>query len=376
MKIKLVIFLYSLANWGGAEHIILKVCRYLQNTRLYDIKIIGLVDEQPSLEKDFAQLGITTKSLFYNDKKSLCLQLPTIFRLKKILKEEKPDILLNVLFPCIVLGGFIGKLAKVPIIIGNLHGPAVFKKKIAILLDRFVSRYYKGYIAVADHIKKQFSTRENIPENKISVIPNGIELKTLPKDFNRDNFRTEWGIGKNDIVIGTIGRTYREKNQEYLVEIGQHLSKLFPNLKVLIVGDGPLFVSLKKKVHDLGIENICILTGWQTSPINFLSIMDLFVLPSHYEGMPCSIIEAWQHKIPVAGTKVLGIQDLIKDNTTGILFPKDNPQQASDTLLALLKNRKLQDTLIINGYNQWHNKFSVEKMGNSYHNYFQNLHGQ
>jgi glycosyltransferase involved in cell wall biosynthesis len=359
-----------MANWGGAEHIIWKVSQYLMKTGEYDITVIGLIDEQPSFEKEFQSIGIKTHSLNVSDKRSILLQLPKLFSLYKMLKKEKPDILMNVLFPSILTGGIIGKLAGIKHIIGNLHGPAVFKKRIAVQLDRFVSRYYEGYIAVAEHIKTQFSKREKYPAEKITVIPNGLEEKPLPENYDRSKFRQELGIGNSDIVIGTVGRIYKEKNQAYLIDIAKKLLNKIPNLKVLIVGDGPKFKDLKEHIKKNEMEQHCVLAGWQKEPTPYLKAMDLFVLPSHYEGMPCSILEAWQQKVPVAGTDVFGINELINDSNNGILIPKNDTVKAADLISAILKDQRRADTLSENGYAKWQNDFLVETMSERHHKYF------
>ncbi|MFC1517580.1 glycosyltransferase [Candidatus Margulisiibacteriota bacterium] len=375
MKTKLIVYMYSLANWGGAENIIFKLCNYLQNTKLYDITVVGLVDEQPSLEKDLERLSIKTISLKLSDKRSVLLQLPTLFKLLRILRRENPDILLNVLFPCILTGGILGKLAGIKHIIGNLHGPAYFKKSIAIVLDRLVSRFYEGYIAVAPHIKDQFSTREKIPAKKITVIQNGLEQKKVTADFEKNKLRAKFGIGKTDLVLGTIGRIYPEKNQKYLVDIGQELLKQVKDLKLLIVGDGPKFEELKKYITERNMNEHCILPGWQSTTADFLNIMELFVLPSHYEGMPCSILEAWQQKIPVVGTAVPGIKDLVIDNKDALLIPKDNAALAADQIMTLLSNRDQITAMVNTGYQNWKEKYTVDKMCAGYNTYLQKILG-
>jgi len=373
MKTKLLIFQYSLANWGGAENIIWKVCQYLQNTGAYDITVIGMVDEQPSFEADFARIGIKTQCLGIIDKKSILFQLPKLWSLSKILKQVKPDILFNVLFPSILAGGIIGKLCRVPHIIGNIHGPALFKKKIAILLDRLVSPLYEGYITVAPHIKERFVQRENIPANKITVIPNGLELRTVPSGYDRNTFRAEWGITEKNIVLGTIGRIYPEKNQKYLVAIGKELVKKLPDLKLLIVGDGPRFNELKEYIRAENMEKYCVLPGWQTNTVTFLKAMDLFVLPSHYEGMPCSILEAWQQKVPVTGTNVPGIRDLIENDINGVVLPPNDPVSAAGTILSLLQNKNKLNSFADEGFKQWADRYTIEKMAKGYHQYFQQV---
>ncbi len=372
-KIKLVIFQYSMASWGGAENIIWKVGSFLQKTGMYEITVVGMVNEQPSFETHMQAIGIRTYCLGINDKKSILLQLGKLWHLNKILKEIKPDILFNVLFPSIFAGGIIGKLSSVPHIIGNIHGPALFKKKIAVLLDRLVSPIYEGYITVAPHIKEQFTTREKLPASKIQVIPNGLEIKALDAHYNRDNFRNALGITQTDIVIGTIGRIYPEKNQKYLVDIGSHLVKQLPYLKLLIVGDGPKFNELKTYIKEKGMEQYCVLPGWQTTTTGYLKAMDLFCLPSFYEGLPCSILEAWQQKVPVSGTNVRGIRDLITDHKTGVLLPINDPQAAAKKIAELLADPQKLKLLSDLGYATWQEKYTVEKMSEAHHQYFLNL---
>ncbi len=373
MKTKLVIFQYSLANWGGAENIIWKVANYLQHTGMYEIVVVGMVDEQPSFEKDFERIGIRTKCLHVSDKKNILTQIPQLWSLADILKTENPDILFNVLFPSIFSGGIIGTICKVPHIIGNIHGPALFKKKLAIMFDRMVAPLYEGYITVAPHIKERFIAREQIPAEKITVIPNGLEMREVPAGYDRETFRKEQGISRETLVLGTIGRIYPEKNQKYLVSIGKELIKTIPDLKLLIVGDGPRFAELKEFIKAENMEQHCVLPGWRSDTVNFLKTMDMFVLPSHYEGMPCSILEAWQQYVPVAGTNVPGIRDLLTEGKTGIILPPNDAKEAAKVLEKKLKDAAALQKIAEQAFTTWKTQYTVETMAKAHHQYFQKL---
>ena len=273
--------------------------------------------------------------------------------------------MLNWLYPCIITGGIAGRLAGVPRLIANLRGPDLKKKKIKVWLDRFVSRFYTDFIAVSQNVRDVFVRREKYPACKIQVISNGIDLAAAAKERPQD--KQQLGLTKKNIVIGTLGRLYPEKNQKLLLEAFALLLPQLPQARLLLVGDGPSRPELETLARSCDIQDKVIFAGWQTDTYAYLQVMDIYVLPSLYEGHSGSILQAWSCRLPVAGAKVSGIRDLIVDGKNGLLF--STPQELANILFNLTVYKRLAGRLGQNGYQTVRENYAEEKMYKNYEEY-------
>ncbi|GBR75066.1 glycosyl transferase WabH-like, partial [Candidatus Termititenax aidoneus] len=305
--------------------------------------------------------------------------LRTIPRLVKVLKKVKPDILLNWLYPCIITGGIAGRLAGTPRIIANLRGPDLKKKKLKVLLDGIIACCcYDGHIAVSQNVKDVFVRREKYPADKVAVINNGLDLaaeKHIHKT-SRSAARRALRLSSRNIVIGTLGRLYPEKNQQLLIKAFALLASRLPEARLLLVGDGPSRQGLERLAAELNISDKIIFAGWQSDPYPYLQAMDIYVLPSLYEGHSSSILQAWACRLPVIGANTTGIRDLIVDGQNGLLFSLKNPQELANIILNLPAYPKFAKKLAAAGYQTVSENYTEEKMHKSYLEYLQqNFHG-
>ena len=140
-----------------------------------------------------------------------------------------------------------------------------------------------------------------------TVVKNGIN--TTLYGYNQDNrqeIRKEFGIKKDTVVFGTVGRLSKEKNQLFLLEIFANYKKTNRNSILLITGDGPLLTQLKTKASRLEVMDSVIFTGIRSDVEKILCAMDIFILPSLYEGFPVTLVE----------TQCAGLPCLISDSIT------------------------------------------------------------
>ena len=131
-----------------------------------------------------------------------------------------------------------------------------------------------------------------VSSNRFHILNNAIETqKYLFNSETRAKIRSELGVEK-EFVIGHIGRFNYQKNHEYLIDIFNAVLKMEPSAKLLLVGDGNLRPEIERKINQLGIENKVIMTGVRKDVPELLQAMDCFLFPSHYEGLPVTLIEA------------------------------------------------------------------------------------
>lgn len=138
-----------------------------------------------------------------------------------------------------------------------------------------------------------------VKEGKVTVLPNAIDPEQFKyNELERQKIRKENGIAKDDYVVGHVGRFYPQKNHFFLIDVFFELHKQISNTKLLLLGDGPLQEQAKQKVRELGLNDCVVFAGIRNNPASFYSAMDVFCLPSLWEGLPMTLIEAQYNGLP------------------------------------------------------------------------------
>lgn len=141
------------------------------------------------------------------------------------------------------------------------------------------------------------------------IVHNGINLQSYQfTDEEKASKRKELGLSSEDFIIGNIGRLEKQKNQERLLEIIKELNDMNEHTKLLLIGEGSLRATLEEKISNLSIKDSVIMTGERNDIPELLSIMDVFVMTSLYEGLPMVGLEA-----QAAGKKLVLSKDISKD---------------------------------------------------------------
>jgi len=137
-----------------------------------------------------------------------------------------------------------------------------------------------------------------IPRDRITIIRNAIDVEKYR--FNaqrRDEIRDRLGLG-DSFVLGTVGRLSYQKNHSFLIDLFSEFHQRHPRSKLLIVGDGELRADLTKQICDSSLEKDVLLLGWKNDVENYLQAMDIFLLPSRFEGLGIVVVEAAAAGLP------------------------------------------------------------------------------
>lgn len=198
----------------------------------------------------------------------------------------------------------------------------------------------------------------NIAKERIIIINNGVDLEKFR--FNpeiRDKERKKLGLEKNKI-IGHVGRFAYQKNHEYLIKIMERLHRIDPNIKLLLIGEGPEKKRIRDLVKSKGLEDTIIFYGTSNSVNDLFQAMDVFVLPSHFEGLPIVGVEAQASGLPVLFSNQITPEAKITQNVEFLGINEENIEEwVKQIMLAIeekrvdsyqdLKKRKfsIQDTI-------------------------------
>ncbi|MCX6745808.1 MAG: glycosyltransferase [Candidatus Parcubacteria bacterium] len=351
-KIKIVYIISSFAL-GGAERLLLDLCRKLDKEK-FEIYICSVTGGGPLLG-EFEKLDVKVKVF----QKKTKLGLGVIWQIFKYLKSIKPQIVHTHLFGGDTWGRIAAIWARVLIIIVTEHNMNLdeswLKKKIKLILSWFTDKI----IAVSQGVKEYTIKIEKIKPAKIEVIYNGIDLEK----FAWRGFKP---IGFANIKALVVARLHEQKGHKYLLEAMPLICEKYPNFILNIVGTGNLLKNLKEQAANLGIINKVVFWEQQLEIEKILPQMDLFILPSIWEGLGIAIIEAQAVGVPVLASNIGGLKELIEHKKTGLLFEPKNPQAILKTVDLLLSNPDLVKQMVENAHNQVKEKFSLEQMVKSY----------
>ena len=228
---------------------------------------------------------------------------------------------------------------------------------LALGLDRLTLPLTSGIITVSEHLAQEVALRGG---QNIETIYNGQSpLSFVDPTHSRHQFRKQWGIPTDALVIGTIGRLHPTKGHTYLIKTATQLRLKFPNLHLLLIGDGPLRQDLESELSSSPIPYT--LTGHLPHAYKALLSMDLFVLPSISEGMGLVLLEAMKAGVPIVASAIGGIPEVVRSGKDGLLVPPGDVTGFADACTTILENSDLAKALVCSGQERWPT-FSVETM--------------
>jgi glycosyltransferase involved in cell wall biosynthesis len=270
-------------------------------------------------------------------------------------------------------GRLAALLAKVPCIVASVHNVYTIDKKIhRRLINRFLARFTDKIVAVSEIVKKDILKYDGLREDKVMVINNGIDTDRL-LSMDGNIIRTEFYISSDVPVIGTIGRLTFQKGQKYLIEAVSKIKEKFPKIMLLVVGDGPMKEELQNYAKTLGLNEHVIFTGSRRDVPALLAAMDIFVLPSLWEGLPNALLEAMASGKSIIATDILPVREVINSEKEGILFPSRNSSAIASSIEFLLVNKTFAVIIGNNAQKRAYSDFNITTTVDKYTNLYEDI---
>lgn len=359
-KIKIVYIIGTL-QIGGAEKQLLYLTKNL-NRNTFSPKVIVL-RKGGALKEEFLKNGIPVIEIGKKFKIDILFLLKLIF----ILKRERPDIVHTFMFTSNTWGRISALLTKTPIIFSSERCVDPWKKWYHKLIDKLLLIFTDKVIVNSHSVKNFYKKIENIPERKIEVIYNCVDIERIEKiKISSDEKKKQLKLERSKFIVGTGGRFTEQKGFIYLLLSIPEVLKVFPECFFIFVGDGPLRKKFEETAKKLNVKNNVIFTGYRKDILEIFYICNIIVVPSLFEGMPNVVLESMALKKPVIATDIPEIKELIIDGENGLLVPVKNPQKISEKIIYLLKNPDISQNMGIKSYNHVKAKFTIEKMVKSY----------
>jgi glycosyltransferase involved in cell wall biosynthesis len=259
----------------------------------------------------------------------------------------------------VAVGSAAASLAKVPLRVISRNVDFPIKKNFLSQLK--FTKNIDVIIAVSQGIKKVL-VDGGVQPALVKVIPDGIDYSPFEEAASSDYLLQELNFGPNDFLVGVVSHLADHKGQKYLIKATEILKVKAPQIRVIIVGEGPLRMELNKLVKQTHVEDIVFFLGFREDVPQILASLDLFVLSSYFEGMGSSILDAMASRLPVVATRTGGIPDVVVNGETGLLVPPRSPTLLAKAILKIYEDRELGRRLGQKGYEVVHHKFSAEAM--------------
>jgi glycosyltransferase involved in cell wall biosynthesis len=315
---------------GGAERLAVQVAARLDGDRFESILCASRRTEEPLLDRELEEAGVEVLALGRGSKLDLRAWRPLVRRLPEV------DVVHAHMFGSNVWGTALGRLKRVPVVVAHEHTWSFQGRPLRRFLDReLVGRFADAFVAVAEEDRRKMIEVEGVDADKIRLIPNGIPD---PEPGDGEAVRRELGIPKDAPVIGVVCELRAQKALEVLFAAAASLRQEFPELRVLVAGDGPERGRLEEEVRRLDLGGTVLLLGIRRDVPALLDALDVAVLSSDYEGSPLSVMEYMAAGKPVVSTRVGGVPDLVEDGVHGLLVEPRDPAALAAAIGRLLRD--------------------------------------
>lgn len=318
---------------GGVESTLLNYLKHFKHPERFDIHIITQDNNDERCVNQFRDAGYTVDIVTHKHK-SIYKNVVELYRL---MHSEQFDIvhahttLTNFYILC------IARFAGTKKLISHSHNSFISKSPIKhaiwFVLKKLNKLFANIWIACGYDAGAFLYGRKAVQSRKVILLRNAIDTDKFKFDeHTREIIRNKYGIKDNQLVIGHIGRFSEQKNHEYLINIFNEVLRHNPEARLMLVGVGELETKIHQRVDELGLTEKVIFVGSVGNANEYYQAMDVFVLPSKYEGLPVVSIEAQASDLPVLLSENVDHSCSITDNVKFISID-DSPAHWADEIV-------------------------------------------
>jgi glycosyltransferase involved in cell wall biosynthesis len=262
-----------------------------------------------------------------------------LWRLVRILRDEKVDIVHCHRHKQVIYGAMASCFSPHPVVLAHIHGlnrtRSLSRKVINFLAFKKVRKLVAVSKTVGEDVLK---TNWKLSAAKVCVLENSVDYERFANvQVSREEIRAELGLSMHSFVFGTVGRLAPTKGLPYLIEAFSKIKTQIPSAHLIFLGDGSLKPELEKQAGEMQCKDSIHFLGYRTNIEVLLRGIDVFVLSSIAEGMPRVILEAMAARVPCIATKVGGIPDIINDESIGLLVPPKDSVALSQAMIRIAK---------------------------------------
>src|SRR2546427_7165082 len=370
-----VMFCIDNMQIGGTELNAVRTAERLDRTR-FDLSVVCLQRDGPLMARyEAAGIPVITMALKIRYGVSAVRHG---FRLATLLRNRHVDIFHAHDFYSNIFGITWARLAGTPVVIASRRWWAWPPRRAHRILNRVASRFADRVLANSRAIGEMLSATEGFPLKEVVVIPNFVDDRSVTAltPRQREGLLRGLGVPPTARVIGTVANLSPIKDHATLLRAVALLTPKWPDLHVVLVGDGPCRSTLEELVCGLDLGGRVHFAGVRDNGPQLHQLLEVSVLCSLSEGFPNTLIEAMAQGVPVVATDVGGTRDAVFNGTTGLLVPPSDPTRLAAALDSLLSDPNRRRAISVAAQHHVRDAFSADSVIASLETLYMSLVGQ
>ena len=355
-----ILFIVTKMDQGGAMSLPLHMAAEFRS-RGYDAETWYLYFHASAYEHEPG-----TRVILPRPVTSLIDYVQVFFMLLRAMRQYRPDVVHGIAPLGNIFGTMAAYLIGCRVRVASQHNPSSTFHPVMRFLDRILGTVgiYTGNIAVSEAVRESYDNWPHAYRDRLQVILNGIP--PLPPAMPRHDARVRFDLPENAFVIGNVGRLSDQKNQQFLFDV----VKRMPAAHLAIAGDGPLHAAYETEIRKLGlVDRVHLLGSLPESLVpSFFAAIDVFAMPSLFEGLPIALIEATQAALPIIASNIPPVREVLGDRQgrqAGRILDIDDPQRWADACDDLRRDPAAAAKLA-NAAETRAQIFSIERMVDEY----------
>jgi glycosyltransferase involved in cell wall biosynthesis/peptidoglycan/xylan/chitin deacetylase (PgdA/CDA1 family) len=354
---------------GGAETLLVNLIDRFDRSRIAP-EVVCLKQPGPLGE------SIAQRHILHSDLTAGKWDLRVLPRLVRLMRKQRADAVITVgAGDKMFWGRLAARLAGVPVIGSALHSTG-WPDGVG-RLNRLLTSITDAFIGVAEHHGQHLIERERFPASRVHVIRNGVDCQRFaPSDAAKPQLIAELALPEDSQLVGIVAALRPEKNHALFLEVAAAVCKHNSKAHFIIVGDGPEKTTIEQKIVQLGLETRVHLLGTRHDTPAIVAALDAFLLCSHNEASPVSILEALACGVPVISTNVGSVSEMVRPGETGFLVASGDAGDMAAHLKTLLADTGICTRLGAIGRQAVQQRGSLEAMVSGYTDLIESIYQQ
>jgi glycosyltransferase involved in cell wall biosynthesis len=266
-----------------------------------------------------------------------------------------------------MLGGMAANFADIPALVSRRVDNTEMRLVAAL---RY--RPFRKIIAISETIA-QVLREHGVDDDRIEVIRSAVDTEQLGRTPDCGKVRAEFAVPGDACVVAAAGQLIPRKGHRYLLQAVADLRHRYPQLRVVIFGEGYLNNQLRAQTASLGLGDIVQFAGFRDDLDDFMGCMDIFAHPALAEGLGVATLKAAAAAVPVVGFAAGGLPEAVIDGETGLLVPPEDTDALSRALAALIDDPARRTALGAAGQVRMQNEFSIATMADKHINLYETI---
>jgi glycosyltransferase involved in cell wall biosynthesis len=333
-----VLYLSHAFMVGGAEEMVLNLVRHLPDR--FE-PFVTCINQAGPIGEEIRKTGVPFRVLGLDPG----IRRPWhLLGIERHLRQVQPDIVHTFLLTASLYGRAAAMLARVPIVVGTEVNIYQQKRPHHVLAERLLMRGTNRVVVSAESVRDFYTRQVHADPTRVDVIYNAVDWSQLQTTMPSGAMRASVGVPAAAPLAGIIARLTEQKAHRHLFDAIAGRPEL-ATLHLLVIGDGELREELRAQVDRLGLAARVHFLGARRDLGDLLAAIDLFVMPSLWEGLPLSMVLAMGAGLPVVATRVAGIPEVVENGVTGLLVPPADVPALGAALARLVSDQQLRETL-------------------------------